>query len=64
VADIVISGVLTRGEAAKRIGVTAIRVDQLVSSGRLRPSIITPHGRLFGEADVARLVAERAAKNQ
>jgi hypothetical protein len=49
--------------AARELGVSAVRVRQLMSAGQLR-FITTPLGRLVDPIDLQRLQAERAAKRQ
>jgi excisionase family DNA binding protein len=49
---------LTVSQAARILGLSAERVRQLASTGRLA-SIVTPLGRLFAVADVERLVERR-----
>ena len=47
--------------AARELGVSAVRIRQLMRAGELR-FITTPLGKLVIPADLARLQAERAAK--
>ena len=49
---------LSLGQAAHRLGLSRQRVSALVRAGRL-PAILTPLGRLYRTADLARYSAER-----
>jgi predicted site-specific integrase-resolvase len=49
---------LTRAQAAQRLGVSPERIRQLTVTGRLR-CIQTPLGRLYHPADVLRLAEQR-----
>ena len=50
---------LTPAQAARQLGISAIRVRQLADEGQLRCQR-TPLGRLFDVADVERLAEQRA----
>ena len=54
---------MTPSQAANRLGLSGIRVRQLLSEGRIK-HIRTPLGRLVSPSDVERLRAERAAAHQ
>ena len=54
---------LTSALVARQLGVTPAQVRQLARNGRLRVAATTAGGtRLYHPADVAALVAERAAR--
>jgi len=52
---------LSSGEVARRLGISAERVRQFAQAGRL-PYVRTPLGRLYRSADVERLLAERMGR--
>lgn len=58
---ILMSRPLTRLETARRLGLSAERVDQLRRAGLL-PYFRTPSGPLFDPEAVERLAAKRAAR--
>lgn len=49
---------LTTSEAARRLGVSEATLRNWSSKG-LVPAIVSPHGRLFADEDIARLRAQR-----
>jgi excisionase family DNA binding protein len=55
------TSLLTRGQAATRLGISPERVRQLTIDGRL-PCTQTPLGRLYKLSDVEALAHERASK--
>jgi excisionase family DNA binding protein len=50
---------LTTGEVARLLGLSQVRIFQLVQAGRIRPAFITKLGRLFSPDEVARIQRER-----
>ena len=52
---------LSSGEVARRLGISAERVRQFAQAGRL-PYVRAPLGRLYRSADVERLLAERMGR--
>ncbi len=52
---------MTPAQAARRLGLSADRVRQMVAEGKL-PAVVTPLGRLLPASAVDALAAERAAK--
>lgn len=49
-------------EAARRLGVSAARVRQLLDGGELAPMLFAGGKRLVSEASLRRLVTERESK--
>jgi hypothetical protein len=52
---------LSPSQSARQLNLSLSRVRQLTTEGRLR-HVVTPLGKLIAAEDVARLVAERAAR--
>ena len=51
---------ITTGQAARALGLSPSRVNQMVAEGKLDPAQRTPLGMLFDRAVVEKLAAERA----
>ena len=63
VATLDTTGWLSPAQAAREVDLTPLRIRQLADAGRLR-SCRTPLGRLIHSGDVARLAAERKARQR
>jgi excisionase family DNA binding protein len=49
---------VTIKQAAQRVGVTPLRIRQIIAEGKL-PYIATPYGKLIDESDLVALIESR-----